>query len=136
MLGASAALAVSGIPFRGPIGACRVGYIDDKFVVNPTTEQLKTSRLDLVVAGTQRAVLMVESEADILPEKTMLDAVVFGHREMQVAINADQRTRCQGRQPAWDCARPEERGAHCPHRRNRRQGSPRSLCHPLQAAAH
>lgn len=102
MLGASAALAVSGIPFRGPIGACRVGYIDDKFVVNPTTEQLKTSRLDLVVAGTQRAVLMVESEADILPEKTMLDAVVFGHREMQVAINAINELVAQAGKPAWD----------------------------------
>lgn len=102
MLGASAALAVSGIPFRGPIGACRVGYIDDKFVVNPTTEQLKTSRLDLVVAGTQRAVLMVESEADILPEKTMLDAVVFGHREMQVAINAINELVAKAGKPAWD----------------------------------
>lgn len=102
MLGASAALAVSGIPFRGPIGACRVGYIDDKFVVNPTTEQLKTSRLDLVVAGTQRAVLMVESEADILPEKTMLDAVVFGHREMQVGINAINELVAKAGKPAWD----------------------------------
>lgn len=102
MLGASAALAVSGIPFRGPIGACRVDYIDDKFVVNPTTEQLKTSRLDLVVAGTQRAVLMVESEADILPEKTMLDAVVFGHREMQVAINAINELVAKAGKPAWD----------------------------------
>ena len=88
MIGTSAALAVSGIPFRGPIGACRVGYINDQFVLNPTTEELKTSRLDLVVAGTERAVLMVESEADILPEKTMLDAVMFGHREMQTAIKA------------------------------------------------
>lgn len=102
MIGASAALAVSGIPFKGPIGACRVGYIDDKFVVNPTTEQLKTSRLDLVVAGTQRAVLMVESEADILPEKTMLDAVVFGHREMQVAINAINELVAKAGKPAWD----------------------------------
>ena len=80
MIGASAALAISGIPFRGPLGACRVGYIDDKFVLNPTTEELKHSRLDLVVAGTERAVLMVESEADMLPEKTLLDAVMFGHR--------------------------------------------------------
>ena len=102
MLGASAALAVSGIPFRGPIGACRVGYINDQFVINPTTEQLKTSRLDLVVAGTQRAVLMVESEADILPEKTMLDAVVFGHREMQVAINAINELVAKAGKPAWD----------------------------------
>ena len=102
MIGASAALAVSGIPFRGPIGACRVGYINDQFVLNPTTEQLKTSRLDLVVAGTERAVLMVESEADILPEKTMLDAVMFGHREMQVAINAINELVAEAGKPAWD----------------------------------
>ena len=70
--------------------------------MNPTTEQLKTSRLDLVVAGTQRAVLMVESEADILPEKTMLDAVVFGHREMQVAINAINELVAKAGKPAWD----------------------------------
>ena len=102
MLGASAALAVSGIPFRGPIGACRVGYIDDKFVLNPTTEELKHSRLDLVVAGTERAVLMVESEADMLPEKTMLDAVMFGHREMQVAIEAINDLVAEAGKPAWD----------------------------------
>ena len=102
MIGTSAALAVSGIPFRGPIGACRVGYINDQFVLNPTTEQLKTSRLDLVVAGTERAVLMVESEADILPEKTMLDAVMFGHREMQVAINAINELVAKAGKPAWD----------------------------------
>ena len=88
MIGASAALAISGIPFRGPIGACRVGYINDEIVINPTTEELKTSRLDLVVAGTERAVLMVESEADILPEKTMLEAVMAGHKAMQVCIQA------------------------------------------------
>ena len=102
MIGTSAALAVSGIPFRGPIGACRVGYINDQFVLNPTTEQLKTSRLDLVVAGTERAVLMVESEADILPEKTMLDAVMFGHREMQTAIRAINELVAEAGKPAWD----------------------------------
>lgn len=102
MIGASAALAISGIPFRGPIGACRVGYIDDKFVLNPTTEELKHSRLDLVVAGTERAVLMVESEADMLPEKTMLDAVMFGHREMQVAIEAINELVAEAGKPAWD----------------------------------
>ena len=102
MIGASAALAISGIPFRGPIGACRVGYIDDQFVINPTTEQLKTSRLDLVVAGTERAVLMVESEADVLPEKTMLDAVMTGHREMQVCINAINELVAEAGKPAWD----------------------------------
>ena len=102
MIGASAALSLSGIPFRGPIGACRVGYIDDAFVINPTTEQLKHSRLDLVVAGTERAVLMVESEADMLPEKTMLDAVMFGHREMQVAIEAINDLVAEAGKPAWD----------------------------------
>ena len=102
MIGASAALAISGIPFRGPIGACRVGYIDNRFILNPTTEQLKHSRLDLVVAGTERAVLMVESEADVLPEQTMLEAVMFGHREMQVVIKAINELVAEGGKPAWD----------------------------------
>lgn len=102
MIGASAALSLSGIPFRGPIGACRVGYIDDAFVINPTTEQLKHSRLDLVVAGTERAVLMVESEADILPEATMLDAVVTGHKALQVAVTAINELVAEAGKPAWD----------------------------------
>src|SRR5690606_7646387 len=86
--GASAALSISGIPFKGPIGACRVGYLDGQYVLNPTATQLKASQLDLVVAGTERAVLMVESEAKQLPEDVMLGAVVFGHEQMQVEINA------------------------------------------------
>lgn len=102
MIGASAALAISGIPFRGPIGACRVGYINDEIVINPTTEELKTSRLDLVVAGTERAVLMVESEADILPEKTMLEAVLAGHKAMQVCIQAINELVAEAGKPAWD----------------------------------
>lgn len=102
MIGASAALTISGIPFKGPIGACRVAYINDEFVVNPTVSQLKESRLDLVVAGTQRAVLMVESEADRLPEKTMLEAVMFGHQQMQVAINAINELTEEAGKPAWD----------------------------------
>lgn len=102
MIGASAALAISGIPFRGPIGACRVGYINDEIVINPTTEELKTSRLDLVVAGTERAVLMVESEADILPEKTMLEAVMAGHKAMQVCIQAINELVAETGKPAWD----------------------------------
>ena len=93
MIGASAALAISGIPFRGPIGACRVGYIND---------ELKSSRLDLVVAGTERAVLMVESEADILPEKTMLEAVMAGHKAMQVCIQAINELVAEAGKPAWD----------------------------------
>lgn len=102
MIGASAALAISGIPFRGPIGACRVGYINDEIVINPTTEELKTSRLDLVVAGTERAVLMVESEADILPEKTMLEAVMAGHKAMQVCIQSINELVAEAGKPAWD----------------------------------
>ena len=102
MIGASAALTISGIPFKGPIGACRVGYINGGFVCNPTVSQLKDSRLDLVVAGTERAVLMVESEADCLPEQTMLDAVMFGHQQMQSAINAIHELTAEAGKPAWD----------------------------------
>jgi polyribonucleotide nucleotidyltransferase len=88
MIGASAALALSGIPFAGPIGAARVGYLDGQYVLNPTATELKTSKLDLVVAGTEQAVLMVESEAKELPEDVMLGAVVFGHQQMQQVIQA------------------------------------------------
>ena len=102
MIGASAALTISGIPFKGPIGACRVGYINGGFVCNPTVTQLKESRLDLVVAGTERAVLMVESEADRLPEQTMLDAVMFGHQQIQVAINAIHELTAEAGKPVWD----------------------------------
>lgn len=102
MIGASAALTISGIPFKGPIGACRVGYVNGGFVCNPTVSQLKESRLDLVVAGTERAVLMVESEADCLPEQTMLDAVMFGHQQMQVAINAIHELTAEAGKPAWN----------------------------------
>lgn len=88
LLGASAALAVSGLPFNGPLGAARVGYKEGEYLLNPTTEALQDSQLDLVVAGTEHAVLMVESEADLLPEEVMLGAVLFGHEQMQCAINA------------------------------------------------
>jgi len=88
LIGASAALAISGIPFSGPIGAARVGYIDGQYVLNPSATQLKDSKLDLVVAGTQSAVLMVESEAKELSEEVMLGAVVYGHEQMQAVINA------------------------------------------------
>ncbi|THD53679.1 polyribonucleotide nucleotidyltransferase [Enterobacteriaceae bacterium ML5] len=87
MIGASAALSLSGIPFSGPIGSARVGYINDQYVLNPTADELKTSSLDLVVAGTQGAVLMVESEADVLSEDQMLGAVVFGHEQQQIVID-------------------------------------------------
>jgi polyribonucleotide nucleotidyltransferase len=88
VIGASAALAISGIPFDGPIGAARVGYANGQYLLNPTADELKTSQLDLVVAGTAQAVLMVESEAQQLSEEVMLGAVVFGHEQMQVVINA------------------------------------------------
>ena len=88
MIGASAALSISGIPFQGPIGAARVGFIDDSFVINPSNEQLKDSYLDMVVAGTKDAVLMVESEAKELDEDLMLGAVLFGHQEMQKVVDA------------------------------------------------
>ena len=88
MVAASAALTISGVPFMGPIGAARVGYINGSYVLNPTTDQVKESKLDLVVAGTADAVLMVESEAQELSEDVMLGAVMFGHRSMQPVIDA------------------------------------------------
>ena len=88
LLGASAALAISGLPFNGPLGAACVGYKDDAYILNPSLSVLKESSLQLVVAGTEKAVLMVESEADLLSEEIMLGAVLFGHEQLQVAINA------------------------------------------------
>ena len=88
LVGASAALTISGLPFLGPIGGARVGLVDGEMVLNPTAEQLATSQLDLVVAGTREGVLMVESEAKELSEETMLAAVVFGHDQMQPVIDA------------------------------------------------
>ncbi|GJM10887.1 MAG: polyribonucleotide nucleotidyltransferase [Lysobacteraceae bacterium] len=88
MIGASAALSLTGAPFAGPIGGARVAYIDNSYVLNPSVEQLAESSLDLIVAGTENAVLMVESEAQLLPEDVMLGAVMFGHEQMQVAITA------------------------------------------------
>ncbi len=108
MIGTSAALAISGIPFNGPIGAARVGYINDQFVLNPSNEELEASRLDLVVAGTKDAVLMVESEADRLSEEQMLQAVVFGHDQQQVVINAINEFAAEVATPAWDWAAPAE----------------------------
>src|SRR5256885_7479212 len=88
LLGASAALSLSGIPFSGPIGAARVGWKDGRYLLNPTASELNESQLHLVVAGTEHAVLMVESEAKGLSEEVMLGAVVFGHEQMQVAVRA------------------------------------------------
>ncbi len=106
MLGASAALMLSGIPFNGPIGAARVGYLDGTFVLNPSSSVLKESQLDLVVAGTERAVLMVESEAAMLSEEVMLGAVVFGHEQMQTAIQAIREFVALAHVKAWDWTAP------------------------------
>ena len=108
LIGASAALAISGLPFAGPIGAARVGYIGGKYVLNPTRTQLLESDLDLVVAGTESAVLMVESEADCLSEEVMLGAVVFGHEQMQAAIKVIKELAKEAGKPAWDW-KPEEK---------------------------
>lgn len=102
MIGASAALSLSGVPFNGPIGAARVGFIDGQFVLNPTMNEQKQSRLDLVVAGTDKAVLMVESEADILTEEQMLAAVVFGLQQQQVVIEAIKEFAQEAGKPRWD----------------------------------
>ncbi|MFT3803008.1 MAG: polyribonucleotide nucleotidyltransferase [Burkholderiaceae bacterium] len=102
MIAASAALSISGVPFNGPIGAARVGYIDGQYVLNPSATQMAGSQLDLVVAGTEAAVLMVESEAQQLPESVMLGAVMFGHEQMQVAIDAIQQLVEEGGKPEWD----------------------------------
>ncbi|MFN7848704.1 MAG: polyribonucleotide nucleotidyltransferase [Burkholderiales bacterium] len=102
MIGASAALSVSGIPFNGPLGAARVAYVDGSYVLNPTATQLKTSQMDLVVAGTEQAVLMVESEAKQLSEEIMLGAVVYGHEQMQAVINAIHDLVRDAGKPVWD----------------------------------
>lgn len=102
MIGASAALALSGVPFNGPIGAARVGFINDQYVLNPTADELKSSRLDLVVAGTEGAVLMVESEAELLSEEQMLGAVVFGHDQQQVVIKEINELVKEAGKEKWD----------------------------------
>ncbi|MFN3791081.1 polyribonucleotide nucleotidyltransferase [Massilia sp.] len=99
MIGASAALCIAGIPFNGPIGAARVGYANGQYILNPTTTQLKTSQMDLVVAGTETAVLMVESEAQQLSEEVMLGAVVFGHDQMRAVIDAIHDLVAEGGKP-------------------------------------
>jgi polyribonucleotide nucleotidyltransferase len=104
MIGASAALSLSGMPFAGPLGAARVGYLNGQYVLNPTKTQLATSKMDLVVSGTEQAVLMVESEAQQLPEDVMLGAVVFGHEQMQAAIDAIHELVRDAGKPEWDWA--------------------------------
>ena len=107
MIGASAALVLSGVPFAGPIGAARVGYVNDAYVLNPTKSQLAKSKLDLVVAGTEQAVLMVESEAHILSEEIMLGAVVYGHEQMQAVIRAINELADEANPEVWDWKAPE-----------------------------
>lgn len=108
LIGTSAALVLSGIPFDGPIGAARVGYIDDEYVLNPNASELDKTELNLVVAGTQQAVLMVESEAKGLSEDIMLGAVVYGHEQMQVVINAINELADEAGVTAWDWVAPEK----------------------------
>ena len=111
LLAASAAMAISGVPFAGPVGAARVGYIDGEYVLNPTFSQLEKSRMDLVVAGTEAAVLMVESEAQQLPEDVMLGAVVYGHEQMQTAIDAIYELVRDGGKPEWNWTAPAKNEA-------------------------
>ena len=106
MIGTSAALAISGIPFSGPLGAARVGYINGEYVLNPTVTQLESSQLNLVVAGTESAVLMVESEAQALPEEVMLGSVVYGHDQQQVVIKAIAEFKAEAGKPAWNWTAP------------------------------
>lgn len=111
MIAASAALAIAGIPFAGPIGACRVGFENGEYILNPTATQLQTSKMNLVVAGTETAVLMVESEALELPEDVMLGGVVFGHTQMQAAINAINELVEVAGKPEWDWQAPAKNEA-------------------------
>ena len=106
LIASSAALAISGIPFNGPIGAARVGYINGEYVLNPGQTARKSSQMDLIVAGTEAAVLMVESEAQQLPEDVMLGAVVFGHEQGKIAINAIHDLVRDAGKPMWDWAAP------------------------------
>lgn len=111
MIAASAAIAISGLPFSGPVGAARVGYQDGAYTLNPGQEALAASTLDLVVAGTENAVLMVESEAQMLSEEVMLGAVVYGHEQMQVAIKAIAELAAEAGKPSWYWQAPEENTA-------------------------
>lgn len=107
LIGTSAAMSISGMPFNGPIGAARVGYKDGEYLLNPTKEQLETSDLDLVVAGTENAVLMVESEAKCLTEEVMLGSVVFGHESFQPVIKAIEEFKAEVNAPEWEWTAPE-----------------------------
>ncbi|HEY5654260.1 MAG TPA: polyribonucleotide nucleotidyltransferase, partial [Woeseiaceae bacterium] len=111
MIGASAALALSGMPFAGPIGAARVGYKDGNYLLNPNASVMAESQLDLIVAGTESAVLMVESEANCLSEEVMLGAVMYGHEQLQTAITAIKELAAEAGKPAWDLQPPKDDSA-------------------------
>jgi len=106
IVGASAAMTIAGLPFAGPISGCRVGHVDGQFVINPTREQLANSKLDLIVAGTKEGVVMVESEADRLPENTMLEAVMAGHRQIQAATALIEELASEVGKPKWNWEEP------------------------------
>ena len=135
MVAASAALTLSGVPFMGPIGGARVGYIKDEIVVNPTLEQMKDSALDLVVAGTADAVLMVESEAKELSEDTMLKAVMAGHAAFQPVIDAIIRLAEKAAQGAARARRSDKSRGREGRARSRRGGPARRLCDHPEAGA-
>jgi polyribonucleotide nucleotidyltransferase len=111
LIGASAAMSISGLPFSGPVGAARVGYVDGEYVLNPTTDQMAVSQLDLVVAGTEDAVLMVESEVKELSEEVMLGSVMFGHEQQQAVIKAIRELAAEVNTPPLEWAAPEENTA-------------------------
>ncbi len=136
MIGASAAVALSGIPFDGPIGAARVGYIDGQYVLNPSATEMKTSQMDLVVAGTEAAVLMVESEAHELSEEIMLGAVVFGHEQMQAVINVINEMVDEAGKHAWEWAAPAKDQPRWPHYRVGGKRTKPGLCGAREAGAH
>jgi len=108
LIGTSAALSISGIPFNGPVGAARVGYINDEFVLNTRTSENESSKLDLVVAGTESAVLMVESEAEVLSEDVMLSAVMYGHEQSQAVVNAVREFAAEVGTETWNWVAPEQ----------------------------
>ncbi len=127
MVAASAALTISGAPFMGPIGGARVGFINNEYVLNPTLDEMKETQLDLVIAGTQDAVMMVESEAKELSEDIMLGAVMFGHRHIQPVIDGHHQAGREGRERAARSRRYRPQGAGKGNPRPRREGPARGL---------
>ncbi len=136
MIGASAALTLSGIPFLGPIGAAKVGLIDDQLVLNPTIEQVKRSRLELVVAGTRDAVMMVESEAHELSEEQMLEAVMFGHRGFQPAIDLILELAEEAAKDPWEFTPPDHSALDAELERLARAELAEAYLEPAKQARH